>query len=158
STVYVTASYVTAYAFERLSGTFVWGHPGALPDRGITAALFDDKLWVHDDTFGGVALDAATGAQVGTFVSMHTPAFGDDVGVFVVAYSLRAVKISTDETLWDAAAITKDIAVSPIVVNGVVYGGDRAGIIRAFDAATGSVLWSDDVGSPIVIADDPTLS
>src|SRR5690606_19313792 len=59
-----------------------------------------------------------------------------------------AISVETGRTLWkhEQRAGTLSLVATG---GGLVFGGDAAGRFRAFDAATGEVLWDTDLGSPV---------
>ena len=66
----------------------------------------------------------------------------DKLGTF------EAVSVETGKTLWkyeQRAGTTSMVTTG----GGLVFGGDAAGILRAFDQKDGKILWQTDLGSPI---------
>jgi glucose dehydrogenase len=62
--------------------------------------------------------------------------------------SIYAISVETGETLWrydQRAAVLSLLSTA----GGLVFGGDANGRFRAFDAATGEVLWEINLGSPV---------
>src|SRR5262249_3344138 len=78
------------------------------------------------------------------------------------AENLVAVNAASGATLWTVQAgesvvhpthyeaASRSFASSPVVTGGVVWAGAADGVLRAIDAATGDVLWSSDLGVPIL--------
>ena len=59
-----------------------------------------------------------------------------------------AISVETGETLWrheQRAGVMSMVATG----GGLVFGGDVAGDVKAYDEKTGEVLWQTNVGSPI---------
>jgi alcohol dehydrogenase (cytochrome c) len=71
-----------------------------------------------------------------------TPGAGDKVG------SVFAISVETGDTEWkydQRAGVLSVVATG----GGLVFGGDAAGMFRAFDDRTGEVLWEVDLDSPV---------
>jgi PQQ-dependent dehydrogenase (methanol/ethanol family) len=66
----------------------------------------------------------------------------DDVGV------VYAVSAETGKTLWKHEQRTGVMSLMA-TGGGLVFGGDVAGKFKAYDEATGDVLWETDLGSPV---------
>ncbi len=62
--------------------------------------------------------------------------------------TVRAISVETGETVWlhEQRAATMSLVATG---GGLVFGGDVNGRFRAFDQATGEVLWQVNLGSPI---------
>ena len=62
--------------------------------------------------------------------------------------AVYAISVETGETLWrheQRAGVMSMVATG----GGLVFGGDVAGDVKAYDETTGEVLWQATVGSPI---------
>jgi alcohol dehydrogenase (cytochrome c) len=62
--------------------------------------------------------------------------------------TLQAFSLETGKTVWthsQRAAMTSVVATG----GGLIFGGDAAGKFRAFDAASGAVLWETNLGAPV---------
>ena len=73
---------------------------------------------------------------------MITPGAGDNVG------SVFAISVETGATEWQydqRGGVLSVVATG----GGLVFGGDAAGMFRAFDDTTGEVLWEIDLESPV---------
>ena len=66
----------------------------------------------------------------------------DDVG------SVQAISVETGEVLWNHQQRAATMALAA-TGGGLVFGGDVNGRFRAFDDATGEVLWEINLGSPV---------
>lgn len=121
---------------------------------------------VYGSIFGGaansfVALDAATGQQLWTFVSpaggdVRSPAIGDGL-VYTVSGdgNVYALDVATGEQRW-SAPVGSVARAAPALVGDTLYVVANAGKVFAFDAATGAERWHFDYGSssdygPIVV-------
>ena len=62
--------------------------------------------------------------------------------------SVWAISVETGETLWQRdqpAGVLSMVATG----GGLVFGGDAAGVFKAYDDTTGQLLWAASLGSPI---------
>jgi alcohol dehydrogenase (cytochrome c) len=64
------------------------------------------------------------------------------------AGTLRAISVETGKASWRYDQRT---ALMALLATGgdLVFGGDLAGVLRAFDATTGAVLWQTELGASI---------
>jgi alcohol dehydrogenase (cytochrome c) len=93
-------------------------------------------------TVGAGERDAAAVYGVALGPVMVTPGAGDNVG------TVFAISVETGATEWQhdqRAGVLSVVATG----GGLVFGGDVAGMFRAFDDTTGDVLWEIDLGSPV---------
>jgi alcohol dehydrogenase (cytochrome c) len=62
--------------------------------------------------------------------------------------TLRALSVETGKAAW---RYDQRAALMALLATGgdLVFGGDVAGVLRAFDAATGEVLWQAELGAPV---------
>jgi outer membrane protein assembly factor BamB len=120
--------------------------------EGRTPALFDGTLYVRNPisvSSTNLVLDAATGAQTGTFEADVVPAFHDKRGFFLSQGALSAKDLPAQTEAWSFKGDGM-LASAPIVVNGHVYIGGSVGMLYALDEHTGKTVWSTDVGTPIL--------
>src|SRR2546425_607090 len=158
SGVYVSYACAQTYDFEPLHGALLWHHAtGCEGGGGKTASLYNSKLYVRDAIVGNTVLDAATGANVGTFNATTAPAFNGSTGFFLIGSTLQAVNLSTNSVLWSFAG-DGTLTTAPIVVNGNVYIGASSGNVYAVDAGTGAQTWSGHLSSPISAPDEQNVS
>jgi outer membrane protein assembly factor BamB len=100
------------------------------------------------------AVEASTGverwtAQVGDELGLASSAAIVNGIVYVGGDGVFALNAETGHEIWNFGT-ADSVWASPLVTDGVVYGGDTSGILFALDAATGSQLWSNDTGLPIL--------
>ncbi|MFL6204861.1 MAG: PQQ-binding-like beta-propeller repeat protein, partial [Acidimicrobiales bacterium] len=145
-------------AFDRLTGMKLWQHPSSCTGGGgRTVAVADGKVWARQPFGSNLVLDVATGAEVGTFASGPLPAFHDGRGFFLEGSTLRARSTSTLVAQWSFPSLDSLVS-APIVVNGNVYIGTQSGKLHVLDEATGELMWTTDVGSPIRPPDEHNVS
>jgi outer membrane protein assembly factor BamB len=158
-TVFVSYACANSYAFNRRSGTPLWTFTtGCEGGGGRTPVAYQGIVYVRDFvTSPYYMLDAATGAQVGSFLAGPPPAFARNTGVYLYNGQLRAVDVGTGTELWQ---FTGDGALSsaPIIVNGTVYIGSSTGRLFGLDLGTGGLLWQGNAGASILPPDEQNVA
>ncbi|MEP7123460.1 MAG: PQQ-binding-like beta-propeller repeat protein [Byssovorax sp.] len=143
-----------AFSFPLSKGAPNWQLSDCASDLGgRTPALFEGTLYVRNPPFapsGNLLFDAATGTATGTFEAEAIPAFHDKRGFFLSKGTLSAKDLPAQTQAWSFAGDGM-LTSAPIVVNGHVYAGGSAGMLYALDEHTGEMVWSTDVGSPILL-------
>jgi len=164
----VNISYNGIYAMDRKTGALDWYFP-TRGDAMPTPAYDAGRLFITTGNGSAVCIDATNGALIwrnhlGGIANMSSPAVAD--GRVYVAMSVKpflyALDARTGKVLWrgtiPGAANTGMGDVSPAVSDGIVVQDavanpmDIAGkptletLVRAFDASTGKVLWTYDMG------------
>jgi outer membrane protein assembly factor BamB len=144
-------------AFDASTGRLVWfAHfcdEGAIGESVVAA---NGRVFKTDQV-GTNALDPATGATqwMSTQVGWVAPSVANGV-VFAAAFGPFALDAATGSVLWEASGA--DVAESaPIVANGVVYLGERTGVLQAYCADNGALLWTSPV-APTDYTGDPAIS
>jgi eukaryotic-like serine/threonine-protein kinase len=141
-------------AFDATTGARLWTATGFGAIQGAPVVV-GNSVYIGASAFGVKAFDASTGAELWTTNTtgsiINTPAVAngrlyvaDQVG------NMYGLDASTGAIVWKTSILTRAERFefsSPALANGVVYiGGSDAigtsGQLWAFDAATGSVLWS----------------
>jgi len=112
------------YVWDRLTGDFLWRSQ-------LTPASM----------FGGPQTDSTAFAH--NRIYLLSNAFSADHPPTCVAACLNAYTGDIEWWVHNVAPTTCGVAVA----NGVFYVGLANGLMRAFDAATGAVLWEDRIGS-----------
>lgn len=155
--VFVSYGYQTRKV-DPLSGETMW-YSGANTYDGKTAAYANGRVYARDPSVipPGKVLDAATGAEVGTFTAGPIPAFSAQSGFFVNANTLQAIDFSSNNVLW---SFTGDggLVTAPIVIDDAVIVGSSTGNVYALDAASGAQLWSGNAGAAIHAPDERNVS
>jgi len=140
------------YALDSRTGNVLWSVPN-MPNSPV--ALAGGVIYVGTQTFKVEALDARTGhllwkTPVADLVDA-TPAVAGGVvyaaTTNIGAYKVYALDASTGEILW-----THNIGAveaSPAVADGVLYVGSLDGWLHAYDAASGTLIWSVKTGDAI---------
>jgi outer membrane protein assembly factor BamB len=139
----------------RLSdGSVVWSHATGSCDTA--GSVFGDRFYEGSMTSGGVD-DAVSGEPIAKF-DLNTPftgAYDGNRGYFAHASQntavsqLSALDLATGVTAWNYIGDTS-MGYAPLVVNGVVYSASVGGHLYAVSAGTGALLWTDDMGQPLV--------
>jgi len=125
---------------------------GLDPDSG--AILWKRQLG-HGGTQGGVHFGmAAEGTRI--YVPINDMADTGDARVYdasIRGSGLHAVDAATGKTIWDARApddckgvkfCDSGVSAAVTAIPGVVFAGHLDGMLRAYDGATGKVLWQVD--------------
>ena len=150
-TVFVSYACPQSYAFTTTDGQPLWHYSGPCEGGGgATPVVHLGKVYVQEayfDPTNGLALDEETGANVGGFNSDTTPAFSDNVGVYLQSGTLRGIDITTGDTLWSFAG-EGDLTSTPLIVNQTIYIGSNSGLLYALDLE-GHQVWSTQVGAAI---------
>jgi outer membrane protein assembly factor BamB len=155
--VFVSYACNQTYAFSRASGGLLWHNNGPCEGGGgKTTALFAGLLYTRDASDKNRVFDAVTGVASTTYASARIPAFQGG-SAFLVSTSLTATSLATGAPTWTFAGDGKLVS-APLVVDGRVYVGSSTGTLFSVDAATGTMPWSDDVGSPIAAPDEQNVS
>jgi outer membrane protein assembly factor BamB len=153
--VYTDYVCTQAYDLNPTTGASIWHYSGPCEGGGgRTAVLADGRLWTRDAAAGTpLALDANTGALVGSFASGPAPAFDGPTGFFVNGGVLKARDAASQAPLWFFSG-DNQLTTAPLVLNGYVYVGSSTGQFWALDETTGLPVWTDNVGAPIPDIDE----
>jgi outer membrane protein assembly factor BamB len=126
-------SATVVYQLDLLSGRLAW-------DRQLKDAGWGWGYWI-----------AATPAYAGG--KLFVPTQADDFYALRDDSGAQVWKISADTSVLHPVhyrGASQAFSASPIVTGEVVWIGGADGILRAVDAEAGSVLWSQDLGAPIL--------
>jgi outer membrane protein assembly factor BamB len=129
------------------TGAIQWAVGQGIDGGGaLTAVLYGGRVFIRDDSHNTRVYDATTGAiSPTTYVSDTLPAFHGAQAFLLSKGILTAADASTFVPKWtfgDGKLMT-----APIIVGGVVYVGSSTGTLYGLDETTGTVVWSDAVGS-----------
>ena len=117
------------------------------------------RVFAREGSGGGnVVLSAATGALLGTFNAVPSPAIAGNVMYTLDGTTLRSVNDSGLGT--NGWQFTGDggLTTAPLRVGALVFAGSSTGALHALDAATGTSNWSTNVGSAIPAPDEHNVS
>lgn len=151
--VYVSYACQQAYGFATTDGSPLWHHSTYCEGGGgKTPATHGNGVYVRD-SIGNVVLDAATGAEIGTFPGAVIPAFSGSSGFFLNGSTLEAHDLSSGTVTWTFNG-DGQLSSAPVTANGYVYVGSATGDVYAVSAADGHVVWSDNTGAAIAAPDE----
>jgi outer membrane protein assembly factor BamB len=114
--------------------------------------------------YDGPILDAEAGTALGTFGADRPPALTATTGFFMqqgtlhgIALGSNGVAPATGGILWSFAGDGK-LSGTPIVINNYVIIASSSGNLYALAAATGQLLWTQNIGSVIPGGASPAIS
>jgi outer membrane protein assembly factor BamB len=149
--VFVSAGCESVIAFDRTTGAKLWQTPSTCYDGqgNATPVVFGTTVYAVDSVSGNLELNAKTGAKLGSFTGDLPPAFDGSLGFVVSGGTLFARTGGLASAAWTFAGDGR-LATVPFVAGGTVYVGSSEGNFYALDEATGAVVWSENVGYPLV--------
>jgi outer membrane protein assembly factor BamB len=138
-------------AIRRSDGSPIWRNQARCHGGGgRTPALVGGRLFVRgaEPPPDGQALDALTGAVVGSIDADIAPAFADGIGVFPnygdrpfqAGHTLTAQPIAGGRPLWTFRGDGYLDSV-PLIVNRTVYVGSGSGRLYGLSLRSGRVVW-----------------
>ena len=140
------------------AGDNIWQNvPEYSSSHDEIAVAANGVLYSPDTTESGsytaTEFSADTGSVLGGFDAFYPPAIGAQTGYFLTGSAvqggtLSAVDLGTGTVLW---TFTGDgqLMSPPILVNGYVFIASSAGNVYGLDAASGSVVWQQNVGAGV---------
>ncbi len=156
--VYVTYACGQDYDFDPFSGHLIWHHTAPCEGGGgKTPALANGNVYGRD--FGGnLILASDSGQPQGSFSSTPIPAVGGGQAFTVDGGALTAVSQSgLGTTAWTFTG-DSHLDTAPLLVGDLVFEGSSSGEIYAVDDATGTSVWSANVGAAISGPDEQNVS
>ena len=116
--------------------------------------MYHAGLVYSRDFFGNEVLDAATGEQVGTFQSDRAGVRRQDRPVPERQHA------PGDDRPPHGLVLHRDggLVTAPIVVGSTVFVGSSSGMLYGLDLRRGRVVWSTNVGAPILGTDEQNVS
>jgi outer membrane protein assembly factor BamB len=147
--VYIAAPCRTN-GFALLTGTSLFADSGGCEGGGGTTAVVANNVFysLMGEPANGISVNAATGAQLGTFMADVVPAISPTSGFFLKSGTLTAKSLSDNSTLWSFQG-DGGLVSSPIIVNQAVIVGSSSGQLYGLNAATGAQLWTTNAGGAI---------
>ncbi|MEW5741683.1 MAG: PQQ-binding-like beta-propeller repeat protein [Myxococcota bacterium] len=116
SGVYVSYACNQAWGFAPASGTQLWHHTSTCSGGGgKNVALYRGRVYTRD-FMGNLVLDAATGAELGSYSSRFIPAFSGEVMITTPGTTLRAQSLDGGAIVWTFDAGTEFISTAPLIV------------------------------------------
>lgn len=138
-------------AFGSTDGIQIWARSpfdgcagrNAVPVATGTSVYIPNDYNQHLVPSGGVIVDAATGATIGTFPSETPPIVVGPTAYVVTGGHLAAIDLASGSPLWNFHSYESIDLAPPILVNGstlVIGSSFPQAVVYAVDAATGQVL------------------
>lgn len=157
--VYVSYFCGVRHAFAPTTGQQLWYYRASCSTSGgRTPVLAAGRLWVREVSGPAYSVNPVDGTVLDQFASsiyrVTPPAFLGDTGFFMDRGVLRASDAATPATpIWTFTGDGR-LTSAPIVVNNHVYVGSSSGQLWALDPATGTPVWSTNVGASIEAPDE----
>ena len=164
--LYATSGYGTLTAFDVETGDELWmqrlgsaatGAP-SYRDGLVYVTSGDDTGWAIEAEFGRVRWQADGTSDVENVAGAPAPAIGEDLVLF--SYGSGAVSAAFRQgglRRWNAdvsgrrtgvaLANVDDLTGDPVIAGEAVYAGNHAGRFVALDLASGSRLWTSQMGA-----------
>lgn len=142
-----------AFSAKNMKG--LWDHSfNCSGGGGANPSYFGGDMYGLDDIHGDFVYDAKTGNPIRSFSANFPPAFwtpasGDPMGFAVKDGSIGAFDTVTGNNGWSFTDENGGLNTPPLVINDVVVVGSFSGTLHVLDAATGTELWSTELGDPI---------
>lgn len=156
--VFIDSGCGYSYRFNAGNGNRVWSTSGNCYGGGSdTVAIHGDRAFMRDGLYR--MLDIRSGERLGRFDSSFIPAFWNETAIFRTYggrdRGVRAVDLKSGAMLWsfsfDPFADDGGITTESHIVDGIVYIGDKRGVVHGIDIETGKVVWSDDTGQSVQV-------
>lgn len=139
-----------------LTGKHLWTTPSdcdAWP--GAASTLAGDRLLVRSAWGREQGIVSTSGTNLtGTYPSLLVPAIAGSTGIGVTDTVVTAFDPATLASPWSATWTSGTIALAPVIAGGRAYVAGTSGVVRAYDLATGAVVWSTDAGDSIDSVDE----
>jgi outer membrane protein assembly factor BamB len=148
--VYVGYACNQIYKFSPATGALIWHYlPGCGGGGGATTVPYHGRLYARDPGSASLVLDALTGHQIGTYGTYsvdRVPTFDGETGFYLRSGTLSAMTLGSNQVLWSFTG-NGGLDTPPVIANGVVYIASSGGSVYGLNEATGSLVWTDSVGS-----------
>jgi outer membrane protein assembly factor BamB len=144
--IYVGCDDWNVYAIDASTGAVVWKY---MTGGAVSGAVLVYSGTVYACSYDGYtyALDTAGNLRWRTVAKLwrnyRGPCLDASLGLLYFSNQkplLTAVNVIDGSQVWSAPLVGKSLC-NPCVFGGVVYVGDDGGVLHAFDAATGAVVW-----------------
>lgn len=162
--VYVGSCAGSFYAFDADTGDVLWRHDTA--EDGTPAQFHGDALVTEDLVVVGsdavpqghlYAFDRASGEIRWKLpfpggVTSHVLRHGDTALAVAKSAEVVALDLDTGSLRWLAdgpEGVAGDRVWDPALEGGRLFVGWRPGVVDAYDAATGELLWRRELGAPV---------
>ena len=156
--VYIAAACSTDGFAPRTGTSLFADNAGCSGGGGATAVVANDVLYsLLGDVPNGIYVNATTGTQLGTFTADVVPAVNSTTGFFLQSGTLNAQSLSNYSTIWSFSG-DGGLVTSPIIVDQAVIIGSSSGQVYALDSATGTQLWTANVGGTIPAGNGNVIS
>ncbi len=162
ATIYVGSYNGYLYALEASSGKVKWRYKSGGTVYG--PAISNGKVYAGNSLGHFFAVDAMTGGLQWDLLlppGQYTePAIENGiigVSCFTNGISgyLYAISQQKGSLLWQTGSNSISGYFSPTIINGIMYGSSLGRGLEAFDAATGTLIWHQDIGigrgNPVVV-------
>jgi outer membrane protein assembly factor BamB len=131
------------FAVDPANGSSLWSHSGTCSGGGHGTLSYHSGLLYGGGWAGGsqgLIIDAATGAQVGSYPNKAQVAFDANTAFWLSGGNLQAYDLGTHTILWTFAG-DGSLFGDPLVVNGIVYVSSSHGMVYGL-RESGGVAWS----------------
>jgi outer membrane protein assembly factor BamB len=150
--VYVSWAGPQAYALEAGTGAVRWHHSGPTTGGGgVTPVVSAGRVFVRDtgNSGAGYVLDSATGRHLGSWTALAPPSVANGIALYPTEQGVVARGLDDGATRW-TAPFNSQSAIPPVIVNGVAYLADPAGVLSARRLSSGEVLWSEKISDSYI--------
>jgi outer membrane protein assembly factor BamB len=135
-------------AIDRASGQLLWGSQGrnglvTRVEGGLVVRGAQGTVWLLEPGTGTPRWTAETG------VKGELPAVFGDGRVIVAGEGMVALDAKTGAVVWKAADVGVHTT-EPTVGVGLVVAGEKGGLLRARDLATGAIRWTHTLAKDLV--------
>ena len=153
--VYVAQECSQVHALAPRTGQTIWKQTTDCEGSfGAAAVYYNNKVYLRSISPPNLlVLDAKTGKKINIYSSQRTPVFDGSRGFIFSNGTLQAFDEATGRVLWSFAG-DGDLTSNPLVVNGVLYMGSKAGKLYGLNPSTGSQVFSIALPAPVTAPDD----
>lgn len=160
---YLVSAGPHVFKLDPQTGQQLWEtQPDVLAGGGSTPVYAEGRLYIRDERSGTRVLDAQTGETLFSDLPNGLIPAVDGDRFFSVSFTpegagiLTAYRTATHEILW-SLPLEEAPVLAPVVVNGDVLLGVGAEV-RAYDGASGALLWRDALPASVAYPDERNVS